>query len=274
MKNYFRPTLAAVSAILSTAFCYWQNNGIETNEIQYNNPKIPKSFQGFKILHISDLHNKSFGKEHCKIIKKIEKASPDIIVITGDIINKRNPKINVAMDFIESAITFAPIYFVSGNHEHWINGYSELMDRLKAVGVNVLENKSCEICYKGEKITIMGLIDYASNYIFIEKLEDFIEGSKTKFNILLSHRPEHFKIYADSGVDIVFTGHAHGGQIRIPFFGALVAPDQGIFPKYTSGRYLQNKTTMIVSRGLGSSIIPQRIFNRPELILVKLGTKI
>lgn len=262
------------------AFFKWQNNSITISEIAFKNDTIPESFNGYKILQISDLHNKEFGSKQNKILGKIEKINPDIIVITGDLIDSNNTNIDVAMDLIDGIINIAPIYYVSGNHEAWSGSYNDLKSKLENSGVVVLDNKKTEFFNDRDSIDIIGLADtsfiesdwleYGGNSETKNLLNKLTEDS-TNFKILLSHRPELFDIYSNSNVNLVFSGHAHGGQFRLPFIGGLIAPDQGFFPKLTEGIHTSNNTSMIISRGLGNSIIPVRIFNRPELIVVTLS---
>ena len=262
------------------AFFKWQNNSITISEIAFKSNTIPESFNGYKILQISDLHNKEFGSKQSKILGKIEKINPDIIVITGDLIDSNNTNIDVAMDLIDGIINIAPIYYVSGNHEAWSGSYNDLKSKLENSGVVVLDNKKTEFFNDRDSIDIIGLADtsfiesdwleYGGNSETKNLLNKLAEDS-TNFKILLSHRPELFDIYSNSNVNLVFSGHAHGGQFRLPFIGGLIAPDQGFFPKLTEGIHTSNNTSMIISRGLGNSIIPVRIFNRPELIVVTLS---
>ena len=260
-------------------FCMWQNNDITTTKISYNNSKIPKEFNGYKLIHISDLHNKEFGKGQKNLLRKIEKNNPDIILVTGDIIDRRKYNLDVAMMFIDKAITIAPIYYVSGNHEAWSGEYEVIKQRLISSGVQVLDDYKTNLIKDGATIELIGLSDpdfLTNNYIEgtdSTRLENQLSrlSDKPGFKILLSHRPELFDIYAKANIDLIFSGHAHGGQFRIPGIGGLVAPDQGLFPKYTSGVHRQEHSSLIVSRGLGNSIVPVRIFNRPEIIVVTLS---
>lgn len=261
-------------------FLRWQNNSITIKEIVFKNDKVPDRFDGYRILQISDLHNKEFGKKQSKIIKKIVKINPDIIFITGDLIDSNNTNIDIAMEFINGAIDIAPIFYVSGNHEAWSGSYHTLKSKLEEVGVVVLENQKTEIFKDNNSIDIIGLADrsfiesdyfeYSGNVQMADLLSSLVEEN-SHFKILLSHRPELFDIYSNRDIDLVFSGHAHGGQFRLPFIGGLIAPDQGFFPKLTDGVHTKNSTWMIISRGLGNSIIPIRIFNRPELIVVTLS---
>ena len=149
---------------------------------------------------------------------------------------------------------------------------------MEAAGVTVLEDAIAEISLEGKTITVIGVNDpsYQTDYLFGDsetvmntKLEE-LHSEKDGFTILLSHRPELFDTYADQGMDLVLSGHAHGGQFRLPFIGGLVAPNQGFFPEYDAGIYMEGNTNMLVSRGIGNSILPFRINNRPEVILIEL----
>lgn len=274
-KKYIRLLIFIASFFL---FFFWQNNHIVITEIDYNNSKIPEDFKDFTILQVSDLHNKSFGRGQKYLLNKIKSTSPDIIVITGDLIDRRKYDLETAMVFIKGAEEIAPIYYVSGNHEAWSGQYENIKKELLKAKVSILDDSKIHIKYKDGKIELLGLSDpdfLTSNYLDgtdLSKLLDNLESMADEgvFQILLSHRPELFHLYAEENIDLIFAGHAHGGQFRIPYLGGLVAPDQGLFPEYTSGKHIKGKSTMIVNRGLGNSIIPLRIFNRPEIIKVIL----
>ena len=286
-----RPTSLKVIILITlmialSIFFYWQNNALMITELEFSSSDIVDSFEGFKIVQISDLHNKDFGEDPNKLIQKIQAITPDIIVITGDLIDSRHTDINTAIKFAEAAQEIAPVYFVSGNHESNSGKYEELCEKLVSVEAVILDNKSVMIAHSDGAICLSGLIDPAFLYdrdgytdaqalsVIQTMLQKMIKNDIDVFDILLSHRPELIDLYADAGADLVFTGHAHGGQFRLPFInGGLIAPNQGIFPKYTSGMYKNDKTAMIVSRGVGNSIVPIRIFNRPEIIVVTLHSE-
>lgn len=262
-----------------SAFLTWQNNGVVVTSYKYKNEKIPKEFDGYRILHISDLHNKNF---YGRLTDKIKKINPDIILITGDLIDRRKTKINIATQFIKEIIEIAPTYYVSGNHEQLSEYYNVLKEELYKHNVIILDNSSVTLNKNGVEIGLMGLCDPAlvkraekyleiNKYKYVENnLKNLYKNTYNDFNILLSHRPELFDIYKKMEVDLVFSGHAHGGQIRLPFLGGILSPDQGFFPKYAEGMITEKETSMVVSRGLGNSIFPFRIFNRPELVVVDL----
>lgn len=259
-------------------FCVWQNNHIIITKVSHVNAKIPEEFNGYTIVQISDLHNKKFGKNQEYLLEKIRTISPDIIVITGDLIDRRKYDLNTAIIFINGAMKIAPVYYVSGNHEAWSNDYKNISQRLLSCGVQILDDSKVKLIKGEAEVEILGLSDpdfLTSHYIDgtdSSKLEEQLMclSDDSVFQILLSHRPELFDLYVNKNIDLIFSGHAHGGQVRMPFIGGLVAPDQGLFPKYTSGVHVQNQSTLLVSRGLGNSIIPVRIFNRPEIVAVTL----
>lgn len=260
-------------------FLIWQNNHIIISKHNYTNSKVPDSFKGFTILHISDWHNKNF---HGRLLKKMQTVNPDIILITGDLIDRRKPNLSLAEKFVGEIVKIAPTYFVSGNHEELSQDYGELKKILKDHKVIHLDDSYTTIRKGDGLMGLTGIADpitrktknisgYENNDSYVrKKLEDLGEHIKTDFNILIAHRPEQINIYKEFNYDLVFSGHAHGGQIRIPFVGGILAPNQGFFPKYTEGIHREGSTSILISRGLGNSLFPFRIFNRPELIVVEI----
>lgn len=240
---------------------------------------IPSAFNGFRIAQVSDLHNTVFGKNNAELLQALSECEPNIIVITGDLVDAEHTEIDIALDFAKEATQIASTYYVTGNHEASLPQYDKLKTGLESSGVVVLEDTLTQLEYKDELITLIGLSDPSFTIkgdMFGEipamvdtKLQGLLED-KDDYTILLSHRPELFETYVNCGVDLVFSGHAHGGQFRLPFIGGLVAPNQGLFPQYDSGLYTKGDTNMIVSRGLGNSIIPIRFNNRPEIVLLKI----
>ena len=267
---------ACAVAVAGAAYLWWGNNSLTVSNYTVTSPDITKSFDGFRIVQLSDLHNKDFGG---RLSRKVETLSPDIIVITGDLIDSRRTDISVAEKFIKELKPVAPIYYVSGNHESRIEEYSALRKMLQANGVEVLDGKTVQIEKDGETVTLTGIDDamfFGSGLlderkiVFSHKLKELSENKGSGFSVLLSHRPELLEIYAECGFDLAFTGHAHGGQIRLPFVGGILTPNQGFFPEYDAGEFRKDNTTMIVSRGLGNSVFPFRIGNRPDIVLCEL----
>ena len=272
--------LVGLSAVLIASFIWiaWSNKALELNSYTVTSDELSDLFNGFRIAQVSDLHNAEMGKENEKLISMLKDSAPDIIVITGDMIDSRNTKVDVALSFAEQAVKIAPCYYVTGNHEARVDKYGDLKDGLLELGVIVLEDARVEIELSGEIITLIGVGDpsFQTDYLsgddetVVKSKLDELTSEDDGYTILLSHRPELFDVYVESGVDLVFSGHAHGGQFRIPFIGGVVAPNQGVFPKYDAGIFTEGNTNMVVSRGVGNSIIPFRVNNRPEVILIEL----
>jgi predicted MPP superfamily phosphohydrolase len=261
--------LLAISVILFAMILWtvWQNLTVQTTFYTVIDPALPQAFNGFRIVQISDLHNTEFGKNNQALLDKIVEAKPDMIVVTGDLLDSYEPNLEVAIRFMKEAVKIAPCYFVTGNHETRLPmEYSQLQYRMKELGVIVLNDSFVTIERDGETICIAGLSDHSK--LTTEYLREHL--STDRYTILLSHRPEHFKTYLEAGMNLVLTGHTHGGQVRIPLVGALFAPGQGIFPSYDYGRFEESSTTMIVSRGLGNSSLPFRFNCQPELVIIDL----
>lgn len=282
MKKGERLFLIALLVVVCLGiWVLWGNAALEVNEFEVEGERIPGSFDGFRIAQISDLHNAQFGDGNIKLLGLLVQSEPDIIVITGDMIDSRHTDVGIALDFARQAVKIAPVYYVSGNHESRVVEYEALKKGLIEVGVEVMENRKVRIDCEGERIALLGIKDptFHDEHFpedeksiarrAIEELQEESDG----YTVLLSHRPELFDLYVDTGMDLVFTGHAHGGQFRLPFIGGIIAPHQGFFPEYDGGQFTEGYTTMMVSRGVGNSIIPIRFNNRPEIVLVSLKCK-
>ncbi|EUJ46953.1 putative metallophosphoesterase ykuE [Listeria riparia FSL S10-1204] len=243
-----------------------------------------------RILQLSDLHGNVFGRYNHRLIKKIWAIQPDIIVLTGDLLDG-DEGINIAVTLMRKLIKVCPIYYVTGNHEARSANLQDLLPELAKMGVTYLQNDHAYITRDGKSIAIAGIddpsiaIDKPNDLSHDEEimLEEVIVQHKIKeatvgipdsqFTILLSHRPEKWPIYQQAPVDLVFCGHAHGGQVRLPYTEGLYAPHQGLMPKLTSGIHEEGDKQMIVSRGVGNATIIPRIFNEPEMPLITLHNK-
>ena len=229
---------------------------------------------GFTIVQISDLHNARFGKEQARLLKAVAEQEPDIIAVTGDLVDSSHTDLNIAMEFMKQAVGIAPVYYVTGNHEGWLGAtYGELEKRLEEAGVFVLNNTMYSGQFEGMDLNIAGVHDPdmpGNNIVLAKQVIPELTADAEGYTILLSHRPELFDTYAESNINLVLSGHYHGGQFRIPFIGGVIAPGAGLIPEYTEGTFTKNQTTMVVSRGLGNSVIPVRINNRPEVVVVRL----
>ena len=277
-KKYIVFAVLSAALIGIIVWIVWGNTALELNGYTITSSRLPESFDGYRIAHVSDLHNAQMGKDNKKLLSMLREADPDIIAITGDLIDSRNTNIKTALQFIQEAMKIAPCYYVTGNHEARKSEYNELKSEMEANGVIVLEDAKTEINIDGDTITLLGVNDpsFQTDYLFGDS-ETIINTTLSElhtdgdhFTILLSHRPELFASYADHDIDLVLSGHAHGGQFRIPFIGGVAAPNQGLFPEFDAGIYADSNTNMIVSRGIGNSILPFRVNNRPEVILIEL----
>lgn len=289
-----------VGAMAVKAFVDFQNGSIVTTEYEIKSRNVPKSLDGFRIVEVADLHDATFGFQNERLVQAVKDARPDLIVIAGDLIHKET--IGNAMAFVRHATSLAPIVFAPGNHESYSPLYPELRRQLMQSGVFLLED---DIVTERElglsrpagggllhvpAITVIGMADplfspwldrSEPDRLADRKLNELLpkakemeepigESGNRPFRILVSHRPEHFASYAREGIDLVLSGHAHGGQWRVPGLGGLYAPSQGILPKYVSGVHEEGNTKMVVSRGLGNSGFPLRLNNRPEVVVVTL----
>lgn len=250
------------------------NEWIVTTELTYESEKVPASFDGYRITQITDLHDAQFGEEQEKLIKKVRATNPDVIFITGDVVDSRRYDLERSMQAVRKLVDITDVYYVLGNHEVALNRVTEIYEVMTEAGVHVLANDAVNFERDGERLAIVGIEDPLMGKSVPDMLDLALEDVDAEtFTLLLSHRPEQFESYVAQEMDVVFTGHAHGGQVRLPFIGGLVAPSQGIFPKYTAGVFEEDETYMIISRGLGNSIFPYRIFNFPELIVLELQEK-
>ncbi len=272
--------LIGIALLLSglVGWVIWGNTALQVSSHTVSSTRIPAAFDGYRIAHLSDLHNSELGKDNRKLLSLLQKASPDLIVITGDMIDSRRTDFDIALQLAQDLVGIAPCCYVPGNHEGRIDSYERFKQGLTDAGVTVLENRTVMLEKEGQQLAVSGVIDPIMQQGMYLEHGGYIDGvlqeilSKEVYTLLLSHRPELFETYVKCAVDVVFCGHAHGGQIRLPFVGGLVAPGQGLFPRYDAGRFEKEETTMLVSRGIGNSLFPFRVNNRPEVILVTLGS--
>ena len=247
-----------------SAWALWGNTALITTHYRVQSQKLPQAFSGLKIAQVSDLHNAQFGTDNQKLLAQLKDAQPDLIAITGDLVDSRRTNPEVAIAFVREAVKIAPTYYIPGNHESRLpDVYAALKAEFARSGAVILENESITFEKDGQTILLTGLMD-----------PDFGVSwpafSSESYQVVLSHRPELLEEYSHREFDLVLTGHAHGGQFRLPFIGGLFAPHQGFLPQYDSGIHTEGSTTMVVSRGLGNSLFPLRFNNRPELVIVTL----
>ena len=286
--------LFGATVILGGVIFYkYETDSLEITKYEIENEKIPKEFDNFKIVQISDLHNKSFGKGNKRLLEKIDSQNPDIVVITGDLVEGDNKNFDVALNLIDELLKKYKVYHIIGNHEQksLIKKHKQLyktyFDKLYKKNIVNLDNEKTKVEKDGKYINIYGLIIPLEYYPYFfknyenknMKLEqDFInnklgEINRDEYNILLAHTPFFFEDYEKYGVDLVLAGHVHGGIIRLPKVGGLLSPNREFFPKYDFGKYIKNNTTMLLSKGLGGSKVLIRFACKPEIVSITLKSK-
>jgi len=269
MKHKFRNILLLLLIAIIAFYVIGFLNPITIRHYDIRSNKILSSI---RIVQISDLHNTIYKNNQQDLIDKIKKTNPDIIVLTGDIGDDHEPILGTQL-LLDGIKDVAPLYYVIGNHEYWARNTSEILDIIKSYGVEILDEKTVELNINGQKIMLSGINDpdverYTNRAYDLSFLHNI---NKNYFNILLAHRPERIKEYTRYNIDLVLSGHAHGGQIAIPFLiNGLYAPNQGFFPKYAGGMYNVDNVKMIVSRGLAFNTRLPRFYNRPEIVVIDL----
>lgn len=277
MKNTKKTVLCVLCALLALTLAFggwviWANTALERTDYEIASNRLPREFEGFRIAQIADLHCAEYDEGNHKLLSMLKDAQPDIIVFTGDTVDERHPDKSATLEFLRACVQIAPCYFVTGNHECAMNrkDYYALEAQIREIGVDVLHAETVTIERGGASITLLGVDDENFEGI-LHSPEQLRELADTDgFTVLLSHRPEYFGRYAEAQIDLTFSGHAHGGQFRLPLIGGLYAPGQGTFPAYDSGVYTYGNANMVVSRGIGQSSFPLRFNNRPELVIVTL----
>ena len=283
MKKKTRRWIAAIAAaavlsLLGWALV-WGNTALVTANVLVCSNGIPEVFDAYKIVQISDLHDAQIGENNETLIAMTAETEPDCIVLTGDFVDSSRFHPERSLSVAEALVKLAPVYYVSGNHEAIIPDadYQALTDGLRALGVCVLEDESAELTRDGQSIRLIGLTDIGFHPGTLEEKKDALRTAlsallpEDEFSVTLAHRPELMDVYTECGAPLVLSGHAHGGQIRLPGIGGLIAPGQGLFPKYTEGKYEENGTTLVVSRGIGNSVLPLRVNDRPQIVVVQLA---
>lgn len=280
---------ALILLICVTMFLHWNNKSIVITEYTYENDKLPKAFDGYRITQVSDLQSEYFGKNQRNLIEKVARTHPDIIVYTGDLLDRNHTDFDAAKAAIHGLLDIAPVYYVNGNHEMAIEetAIEAFYEELSDMGVCVLFDRKVIVEKDGAEISLLGLSEHTvfsckgfvrdnSAPLDMELFETALktlrcQADEEAVTVLLAHEPQYLENYAKAGFDLTFAGHAHGGQIRLPLTDGLYAPGQGVLPKLTSGMRHSGNGTIVISRGLGNSTFPFRVFNRPEIVTVVFG---
>lgn len=271
----------ALLAALLLAGNAWANARVWNARVEIRDEKIPAAFDGFVLCQVSDVHNEARGEGNAALLRALREAAPDLICITGDFLDSRRTDLDFALELAGQLAEIAPAVYVTGNHEARLKDLSALEAGLAARGVQVLRDDWMPLARGGEEIALLGLDDpgfaAGEDWTLAEGLDQtqarlsaLLAQAGDRFSLVLSHRPELLPAYAEAGADLVLSGHAHGGQVRLPGIGGLFAPGQGILPRLTSGVHARGETRLVVSRGLGNSSFPLRVFNPPEIVTVTL----
>ncbi len=258
---------------------------LEVSRYNISSPLLPEEFSGLRIVHLSDLHNKVFGKDNSRLIKLISAECPDLIFMTGDMLSHGAPNIAEFLKLTEQLLKIAPVYYVNGNHELSdldSDALAYISHKLASYGAVCLDNDLADIERNGSRIRICGLCYSAEYYRGVREykhgwkafmLTDMINYLGVKdpdtFTILLAHNPLDFEVHAEWGADISFGGHVHGGLIRLPVINGILSPERRLMPKYKEGVYRIGNSFLVASRGLGRF----RIHNPPEIVSVILSSE-
>ncbi len=245
---------------------------LEISRYEVKSQKLPESFDGFKIVQLSDLHGAEFGEDGMELVEKVKELEPDIIALTGDFVTDEGDL--AAVEKLAARLTeLCPVYFVSGNHEFGSGLAVKVRNILERAGVKYLSNEYLTISRGEDGILLGGVEDplaYADMLSPDELAQKMNDAAPDAFKILLGHRNYWMTEYPELPVDLIFCGHAHGGLIRIPGVGGLIGTDRRLFPDFDAGQFNNGRYTLIVSRGLGNSVSIPRVFNRPEIVCVEL----
>lgn len=270
-------TALIILALIAAAAAFLikdSRDDLEISRYEVKSQKLPESFDGFKIVQLSDLHGAEFGEDGMGLVEKVEELEPDIIALTGDFVTDEGDL--AAVEKLAARLTeLCPVYFVSGNHEFGSGLAVKVRNILERAGVKYLSNEYLTISRGEDEILLGGVEDplaYADMLSPDELAQKMNDAAPDAFKILLGHRNYWMTEYPELPVDLIFCGHAHGGLIRIPGVGGLIGTDRRLFPDFDAGQFNNGRYTLIVSRGLGNSVPIPRIFNRPEIVCVELSS--
>ncbi len=270
-------TALIILALIAAAAAFLikdSRDDLEISRYEVKSQKLPESFDGFKIVQLSDLHGAEFGEDGMELVDKVGSLEPDMIALTGDFVTDEGDL--AAVEKLAARLTeLCPVYFISGNHEFGSGLAVKVRYILERAGVKYLSNEYLTISRGEDGILLGGVEDplaYADMLSPDELAQKMNDAAPDAFKILLGHRNYWMTEYPELPVDLIFCGHAHGGLIRIPGVGGLIGTDRRLFPDFDAGQFNNGRYTLIVSRGLGNSVSIPRIFNRPEIVCVELSS--
>jgi len=271
MKKWIIFVTLIVILLTVLAKVYFDVNVFKVSRVEFKSSKLPEGFE-FRVLQISDVHNKAFSDNNEELINTVKELNSDIIVLTGDIIDRKTDDfLNVFTLIGEMTKINSDIYFVSGNHE-WGNPYREqFLNGLHERNVTILNNNNTQVTKIEITLNLLGINDFSSGQEDLNRALNNI--NQELYTILLSHSPDIIEKYNNLPADLILSGHTHGGQVRFPLIGALVAPDQGFFPEYDKGAYKVGPEQYIyIDSGLGTSVVPLRFLNQSQISLIQIAS--
>jgi len=258
------------------------NSRLKTTEFELHFDNLPDAFDGYRIVLLADLHGAEHGGDNERLVRQVRDADPDIIVFSGDMIDRYQPgrpvekQLEIAQTLVRQLVRIAPVYYVTGNHELDIRmgeAAKDLFSILEENDVNVLRNQYRRLSIGDDSIIIAG-IDDPNGPADMIKPEEFINGiwerENPDFLVVIYHRNNKLNLFSELGVDLVLSGHSHGGMVRLPFTDGLIGPQNDFFPTHTSGVYKEDNTKMIVTQGLGNHLGWTRFLNNPQVVVVEL----
>ncbi len=278
MKRHLKKRLLMLLAALLILFIWWGNNAIQCEAFTFSSPRLPQGWDGARIVHLSDLHGKEFGRDNARLLRAVENASPEFVVITGDIADAKSG-LGTLPALLQGLSNIAPVYYISGNHEWGAGFIGELRELFDAAGITYLRNEFVSLTRNGDSLLLAGIEDpngYADQKTPQEVAAEVYRAADDPFWLLLAHRNNRFPgEYCLLHADLTLCGHGHGGIWRLPFTDGLISTTLEFFPSFTDGFYTCDcgqcgGAQVFVSRGLGNSPRIPRLFNRPEVAVITL----
>ena len=272
MKKIRRLLALLALFALAAGFVYWQNFTLQVEPVELFFESLPPQFDGLRVAELSDLHGRSFGKNNVRLLRTLQKARPDMICICGDLFDEK-ADLTMLEPLLTGLTDIAPVYYVTGNHEWQVKNLREILQKMRAWGVTVLENEERVLSRGGAEMVVAGVHDPCGPYdmktpaALVRELRS-VQGND--FILMLSHRNDELAMWSQLGVQLVLSGHCHGGVVRLPFVGGVFGTRRELFPEYDAGVYRQDGTTLFVSRGLGYTNVHFRLFNRPHVPIMIL----
>lgn len=275
MKKIRRLLALLALFALAAGFVYWQNFTLQVEPVELFFESLPPQFDGLRVAELSDLHGRSFGKNNVRLLRTLQKARPDMICICGDLFDEKTD-LTMLEPLLTGLTDIAPVYYVTGNHEWQVKNLREILQKMRAWGVTVLENEGRVLSRGGAEMVVAGVHDPCGPYDMktpAALVRELRSAQGNDFILMLSHRNDELAMWSQLGVQLVLSGHCHGGVVRLPFVGGVFGTRRELFPEYDAGVYRQDGTTLFVSRGLGYTNVHFRLFNRPHVPIMILRSR-